>query len=236
MNGFQPTLELSNRAWLKLDGGEKGRVVDIISRLAPSLSDKYWQTLCLPLCQYWSDLCEERAICAKSQVSPLIVSVSGRPGTGKSTLSRVCAVLLTEVYQKNACRISLDDLYLTTRSRAELAETVHPLLAHRGVPGTHDVQAGLDLIAHLCSATPSTVTALPRFSKKDDAHHPRENWPEVLGRPQIVLFDGWCWGARPANDEELGHPLNDRERYQDPQGIWRRWVNGQLKGAYRELF
>ena len=40
--------------------------------------------------------------------------------------------------------LSLDDLYLPKAERLRLARDVHPLLATRGVPGTHDVALGVE--------------------------------------------------------------------------------------------
>jgi len=35
--------------------------------------------------------------------------------------------------------LSLDDFYLGHAARLQLARDIHPLLATRGVPGTHDI-------------------------------------------------------------------------------------------------
>ena len=41
--------------------------------------------------------------------------------------------------------LSIDDFYLSKAKRKRLAASVHPLLAIRGVPGTHDVHRLLGL-------------------------------------------------------------------------------------------
>ena len=69
----------------------------------------------------------------------LMIGVNGSQGSGKSTL----AALLTQLLRKNlglkAIALSINDFYLTRQSRLSLAGQIHPLLATRGVPGTHDV-------------------------------------------------------------------------------------------------
>ncbi|MYJ73656.1 MAG: hypothetical protein F4089_00575, partial [Gammaproteobacteria bacterium] len=67
--------------------------------------------------------------------------LGGGQGAGKSTLGR----LIAQAGSMLGIRIevlSIDDFYLTKEQRLQLAEDVHPLLATRGPPGTHDV-AGL---------------------------------------------------------------------------------------------
>jgi D-glycerate 3-kinase len=66
-------------------------------------------------------------------------------GSGKTTLARALATAATAQGITTAC-LSLDDLYLTRAERLELSAKVHPLLATRGVPGTHDVSLGLRVI------------------------------------------------------------------------------------------
>ena len=71
----------------------------------------------------------------KAQASPLIIS--GPPGCGKTTLSRLFDHLVKQ--EGETCQVlSLDDYYLTRSEREILANKIHPLLRHRGVPGTHD--------------------------------------------------------------------------------------------------
>ena len=41
-------------------------------------------------------------------------------------------------------KISIDDFYKTQKERLNLSKKVHPMLATRGVPGTHDVQMMLN--------------------------------------------------------------------------------------------
>ncbi|WP_444888012.1 phosphoribulokinase [Microbulbifer sp. JMSA008] len=163
----------------------------------------------------------------------LVVGISGGQGTGKSTLSDfICLILAKQGF--NCCTFSLDDIYLTHSQRLQLSEEVHPLLRTRGVPGTHDVQLGLDTLDALCSAGDQSQVSLPRFDKSKDDRVPSNLWPVYSGKVDIVLLEGWCLGAK-ASITPI-QPINSLERLEDTSGSWRRFINQQLEGIYRELF
>jgi D-glycerate 3-kinase len=52
----------------------------------------------------------------------------------------------------------------------------------------------------------------------------------------VVLFEGWCVGAAPQSAAALREAVNDLERAEDPDGVWRREVNRRLATDYAELF
>ncbi|MDP5209432.1 phosphoribulokinase [Microbulbifer sp. 2205BS26-8] len=163
----------------------------------------------------------------------LIVGISGGQGTGKSTLTDFLQIVLTEL-GNHCCTLSLDDLYLTRAERQQLARGIHPLLLTRGVPGTHDVQLGIDTLNALCRAGAQSVTPLPRFDKSLDERVPRAAWPQHTGPVDIVLLEGWCLGAKPSLNPVF--PLNALEQSEDASGTWRHFINWQLAGPYRDLF
>lgn len=167
---------------------------------------------------------------------PLVVGIHGAQGTGKSTLTDFLRTILAHRYQCPTASLSLDDIYHTRATREALAQEVHPLLLTRGVPGTHDLALGLDVLDTLTAANAGSRTPLPVFNKAIDDREPEDQWPLFIGRPQIILLEGWCLGALPEPDEELLKPVNDLEAREDPDGEWRSFVNDQLKGAYGELF
>jgi D-glycerate 3-kinase len=160
------------------------------------------------------------------------VGVCGPQGSGKTTSARVLERLLA-ADGLSAVTLSLDDLYLPKAARRRLAASVHPLLATRGVPGTHDVRLGLDLLDGL--ARPGR-TILPRFDKAADDRAPPEHWTPVEGPADVILFEGWCVGARPQSPAALRRPLNELERDRDPDGVWRTYANRALAGPYQALF
>jgi D-glycerate 3-kinase len=169
---------------------------------------------------------------AEGRETPLVVGICGPQGSGKSTLTALVARLL-EARGLSVAVLSIDDLYLARAERLRLAETVHPLFVTRGVPGTHDPALGLAVLDAL--ARPGRV-ALPRFDKAVDDRRPEAEWPVFAGPADVVLFEGWCLGARPQPDEALERPVNALERDEDPDGAWRGYANAALAGSYAELF
>ena len=184
------------------------------------------------LARLYSPLAERLARCLPTLSQPLVLGINGAQGTGKSTAAEVIAHLL-ELRGFRVCRLSIDDLYLTRCERQRLADEVHPLLTTRGVPGTHGVAMGEALLQALTQADADTRVTLPRFDKaQDDRRAEGELWQ---GRPHLIIFEGWCVGARPQEEAALEPALNALEREEDPDGRWRRYVNAQLEG-YQGLF
>jgi len=161
----------------------------------------------------------------------LLVGLCGAQGSGKSTAAMVIRHLL-EAKGLSVAALSLDDLYLTRAERLALAERVHPLLATRGPPGTHDIALGEAVIASL--SRPGS-TAIPSFDKASDDRRPREAWPLFDGPADIILFEGWCVGAVPEPSDALDEAINALERDEDQDRVWRRYVNDAL-AAYQPLF
>lgn len=172
----------------------------------------------------------ERAVAAVRQAGPLVVGVTGPQGSGKSAAAGALALLLRDRGLRAAI-LSIDDLYLTLAERRRLAADVHPLLLTRGVPGTHDVGLGLAVIKSLGQAG---ETAVPRFDKAADDR--RADGDIVEGPVDVILFEGWCVGARPQVEAALVDPINELERTGDPDGVWRRYANAALAGPYQDLF
>jgi D-glycerate 3-kinase len=163
----------------------------------------------------------------------LVLGLNGAQGTGKSTLARLLQRLLERVHGLRAAIVSLDDIYLSGADRLQRANTIHPLLATRGVPGTHDVDLGIRVLRCLREGRP---IALPRFDKAKDERRPAAQWPPWEGRCDVVIFEGWCVGARPQRADELEAPVNGLERLEDPTGDWRWYANRELGGNYQALF
>ncbi len=164
-----------------------------------------------------------------------IIGLQGCQGSGKSTLANYLCTRLEQLHGISALVLSLDDFYLTRTERVALGREVHPLLATRGVPGTHDtamLRAVLDAI-HSTLAGQACELVLPHFEKlRDD----RAAQPRLLSQPvDLVIIEGWCIGL-PAQDlETLAAPVNSLERDQDPDGRWRQYVNERLQTDYGEL-
>ena len=160
---------------------------------------------------------------------PLLVGVNGSQGSGKSTLCAFLCDWLGEAHSLRALSLSLDDFYLTRAEREQLAMDVHPLLATRGVPGTHD----MDLLQHtLRSLLAGQPTSVPRFDKAVDDRRPDEQWDRVDGAVDIVFFEGWCLGVAAQPAAALEPPVNALESREDPTGSWRQYVNGVLQDRF----
>lgn len=161
-----------------------------------------------------------------------VVGICGSQGSGKTTGAGVLRILLGAAGLKVAV-LSIDDLYLPKEAREKLAQDIHPLLGTRGPPGTHDVALGEGVLDSLLKPQ---CTAIPRFDKSRDTRADPSQWDQFQGPADVVLFEGWCVGARPEPPEALTKPVNDLERNSDPDGIWRRYVNEALAGPYQHLF
>ena len=177
------------------------------------------QAICAPLAD---------CIVARAEGPGFVVGICGAQASGKSTLTAVLRRLLEDRGLK-AASLSLDDLYLTHAERQTLGREVHPLLATRGAPGTHDVSLGLSVLNSL--ARPGDTLA-PSFDKASDDR--RAAAVSITGPVDVILFEGWCVGARPQGD--VSAPVNALERERDPDGGWRSFVNDALAGPYQRLF
>lgn len=167
--------------------------------------------------------------------APCIVGLSGLQGSGKSTFAAQL-VALARSRGVAAEVVSLDDFYLGRRERQRLARQVHPLLATRGVPGTHDIGLLDRTLADLERATRRDPARMPRFDKGRDTRLPPSRWRRVSRAPRLIVLEGWCIGVPPQWQDDLRRPLNALERNEDTQGLWRRWVNAHLAGAYARLW
>ena len=77
---------------------------------------------------------------------------------------------------------------------------------------------------------------LPRFDKATDNRSPRATWRTVASPVDVIILEGWCVGAVSQGRAALATPINDLERDEDPEGVWRTYVNDQLDGPYQTLF
>lgn len=165
---------------------------------------------------------------------PYILGLSGLQGSGKSTLARV---MKAEAESRGwpTDVLTLDDFYYPRSEREVLAREVHPLLRTRGVPGTHEIELLLSVLAALPQASEKLPVTWPRFDKGRDTRVPPSRWPRVTRPPKLVILEGWALGLRPQLQAALEVPVNALEREEDPDGRWRHWVNKQLR-AYQPLW
>ena len=166
---------------------------------------------------------------------PYIVGLSGGQGTGKTTISSIITIILKKYFKLNVFKISIDDFYKTRKKRLELSKKVHPLLMVRGVPGTHDISIMLDFFKRIKEKKFKSIK-LPRFNKATDDRYNKKLWYSVKRRPDVIIFEGWCVGAKAEQNYTLKTPINSLEKLKDQKIIWRRFVNKQLKSKYKKLY
>lgn len=164
---------------------------------------------------------------ARNPARTPLIGVAGAQGSGKSHHCRAYATAHPRVAQ-----FSLDDVYFTKAEREQLAKRFHPLFATRGPPGTHAVGLALSTIASLRDGRGDV--ALPRFDKASDDRAPEATWPRFHGRPEAILFDGWCLGALP--DFLRAAAINPLEATEDADGRWRAQINKDLAERYQPFF
>lgn len=166
----------------------------------------------------------------------ITVGVQGCQGSGKSTLSEFLKILLKSDHQLNSAVLSIDDFYLTKNERISLSANIHPLLATRGVPGTHDVQLALDTIRDLKNLKTDCEIKIPRFDKARDDRVLKEKWPPISGPVDVIILEGWCVGLNAQAHRELAEPVNQLEIEEDSESTWRHYVNKKLADDYSGLF
>lgn len=162
---------------------------------------------------------------------PPIVGVAGSQGSGKTTLVKAYAAA-----HRRTAHFSLDDVYLPAGYRRLIAQSVHPLFATRGPPGTHNLLQLNETLDELFEADEGAQTILPAFDKVTDNPVHASHRPVFHGRPAVILVDGWCLGATPQTEAELAAPINALEAEQDKDAVWRKEVNANLAGAYQLTF
>jgi D-glycerate 3-kinase len=166
-------------------------------------------------------------------ISPFFVGINGAQGSGKSTLSALLVRLLEECHGLRAQSMSIDDFYLTKHERVLLSQTVHPLFATRGVPGTHDTDLLMNTLTELSLNHPCRI---PIFDKATDDRCPDGVSISLTEPMDVVILEGWCVGATAQHPDALVEPVNDVEGIQDANAIWRTYVNKALARDYQCIF
>ena len=168
--------------------------------------------------------------------SPFFLGIQGAQGSGKSTLASFIKLILEQSFSKNCLVLSLDDFYLTKTERQALSRKVHPLLATRGVPGTHDMALLEEVLEKIKSIKSGQTLEITTFDKAlDDRAHQRE-WQTVNEMQDVVILEGWCVGVPAQRDVDLTKPINILEEDEDKHGHWRQYVNEQIKQHYQIVY
>jgi D-glycerate 3-kinase len=167
--------------------------------------------------------------------NPLMIGLAGGQGSGKTTISSILTLILQRYFKLNVFKVSIDDFYKTRKDRKLLSKNKHPLLMIRGVPGTHDIDLMLKFFKKVKSKNYNNLS-VPKFNKAIDDRCKKNLWYKLKSKPDVVIFEGWCVGAKSQTTKQLKKPINSLEKVYD-QGIkWRSHVNNQLKTKYKTLF
>ena len=164
-----------------------------------------------------------------------IIGLSGGQGAGKSTITGILKFILKARYGLELCIFSIDDFYKTKVERKKMSKNVHPLFLTRGVPGTHDVSLINKTFKNLKKKNFKPIL-IPNFDKSIDDRSKKSKWTKIRKPPNVIIFEGWCVGARHQKDSLLKKPLNSIEKKHDTNIKWRKKVNNQLKKPYKKLF
>jgi D-glycerate 3-kinase len=165
----------------------------------------------------------------------LIIGLAGGQGSGKTTISYILSIILKRYFKLSVFIISIDDFYKTRKDRKALSEKKHPLLMTRGVPGTHDIDLMLKFFRKIKSKKFKSLE-IPKFNKAIDDRCKKKFWYKLKSKPDVLIFEGWCVGARAQKVSQLKKPINSLEKVYDHGVKWRSYVNKQLKTKYKILF
>ena len=166
---------------------------------------------------------------------PYFVGLAGGQGTGKTTVSSLVKIILEKYFKLKVFKISIDDFYKTRKERNSLSKRIHPMLMTRGVPGTHDINMMLSFFKKTKNKNFKKMI-LPSFNKAIDDRFSKKYWYKINQKPDVIIFEGWCVGAKAELNKTLKKPINSMEKINDKKLVWRKYVNLQLRNKYKELY
>ena len=171
----------------------------------------------------------------KKKGETLILGFSGGQGSGKTTVTGILKIILKKFFKRRIHVSSIDDFYKTLEDRNKISNKIHPLLKTRGVPGTHDINLVKNFF-NIIRKKRFKKIKLPKFEKAMDNRLEKKYWFNIKQKPEIVILEGWCVGARPQSNSLIKRPINILEKYEDKDLKWRQYVNEKIKKEYKKLF
>jgi len=164
-----------------------------------------------------------------------VIGLTGGQGAGKSTITQILKLILETKYNLRVVYFSIDDFYKKTSERIKMSKKIHPLFKTRGVPGTHDTSLIKKILTNLMKKNFKPLT-IPLFDKSKDDRFPKKKWQKIKKKPEIIIFEGWCVGAKPQRKKYLKKSINILEKNRDKNLIWRSRVNYELQNEYASIF
>ena len=163
------------------------------------------------------------------------MGLSGGQGSGKTTVSTILKIILKKFFKRRIYVSSIDDFYKTSKERSKMSGKIHSLFKTRGVPGTHDIGLIINFFKIIMKKKFKKIK-LPKFEKAIDDRIKKKYWINVKYKPEIIILEGWCVGAKPQPNYLIKKPINILEKYEDKDSKWREFVNTKLKKEYKKLF
>ena len=171
----------------------------------------------------------------KKKGKTLFLGLSGGQGSGKTTVVGILKIILKKYFKRKTHVSSIDDFYKTLEERNKISSTIHPLFKTRGVPGTHDTNL-IKKFFDFIKKKKFKKFKLPKFDKSIDDRLKKKYCFNIKEKPEVVILEGWCVGAKPQSNSLLKKPINILEKYEDKDLIWRKHANHKLKKEYKKLF
>jgi len=171
----------------------------------------------------------------KKKGKTLFLGLSGGQGSGKTTVVGILKIILKKYFKRKTHVSSIDDFYKTLEERNKISSTIHPLFKTRGVPGTHDTNLIKKFFDFIKKKKFRKFEA-PRFDKSIDDRLKKKYWFNIKEKPEVVILEGWCVGAKSQTNLLLKKPINNLEKHEDKDLIWRKYVNEKLKKEYKKIF
>ena len=171
----------------------------------------------------------------KKKGKTLFLGFSGGQGSGKTTVTGILKIILKKFFKRKIYVSSIDDFYKTLEDRDKMSKIIHPLFKTSGVPGTHDTNF-IKKFFNIIKRKKFKKIKLPKFEKAKDDRLKKTNWFTIKQKPEIVILEGWCVGAKPQPNILLKKPINSLERYDDKDLKWRKYVNEKLKKEYKAIY
>ena len=171
----------------------------------------------------------------KKKGKTLFLGFSGGQGSGKTTAVKILKIILKKFFKRKIYVSSIDDFYKTLKDRNRMSQNIHPLLKTRGVPGTHDISLVKKLF-YFVKNKRFKIIKLPKFDKSIDDRSQKKYWFKIKEKPEIIILEGWCVGAKPQSNFLIKKPVNLLEKYEDQDLTWRYYVNTKLKTEYKKIF
>ena len=171
----------------------------------------------------------------KKKEKTLFIGFAGSQGSGKTTITSILKIILKIFFKREIHVSSIDDFYKTFKDRKKMSRQIHPLFETRGVPGTHDINMIKNFFIRI-KKKKFKKFYLPKFDKSIDDRMEKKYWYNIKKKPEIIILEGWCVGAKPQLESLIKKPINIVEKHEDNNSIWRNYANEKLKKEYKNLF